>query len=396
MALKEVLENFIKITKIPHCSGNTKELREFLENYAKNLGYEVLSDKAGNLLARKNFPKICFQSHLDMVCVGDAPKIEVMEENGYLKAKNSSLGADNGIGIAIMIYLMKKYDDLEFLFTNDEEIGLIGAKNLELNIKSKYLLNLDSEDDDVILIGCAGGVDVKIKYPLKKEKINGSYGKVSVENLPGGHSGVDIDKNIPNAIVELLFKVDNLAFIKGGERRNSIPVNAMALEVFEGSEEIQIYDNEYLKFLRKLPYGVLEYNFEFKLPSKSVNFALIEEENIVLSARANTNEKLEEIKEYIKIKTLGCEVDFEDEYPAWAPEKSDLALKLQEITRNNLEVIHAGLECGILKEKFPNVSMASYGPNIKNPHSVREKVEIKSIQKIIKNIEKLLQSVTKE
>ncbi len=395
MALKEVLENFIKITKIPHCSGDTKELREFLSNYAKNLGYEVETDEAGNLVAGKKNPKICFQAHMDMVCVGDAPKIEVIEEEGYLKAKNSSLGADNGIGIAIMMYLMKKYDDLEFLFTNDEEIGLIGAKNLELEIKSKYLLNLDSEDDEVILIGCAGGVDVKVKYPLKKEKTKGTLGKISVENLPGGHSGVDIDKHIPNAIIELLFKVENLAFIKGGERRNSIPVNAAALEVFEGNDDVEIYDGEYLKFLRKLPHGVLEYDFEFKLPSKSINFALIEEENIVLSARANSNEKLEEVKEYIKIKTLGCEVEFEDEYPAWESEKSDLALKLQKITGNKLEVIHAGLECGILKEKFPDVSMASYGPNIKNPHSIREKVEIKSIQKIIENIQKLLQRVTK-
>ena len=396
MALKEVLENFIQITKIPHCSGNTKEIKEFLINYAKNLGYEVLSDDAGNIVARKNEPKICFQSHMDMVCVGDAPKIEVIEEDGYLKAKNSSLGADNGIGMAIMMYLMKKYDDLEFLFTNDEEIGLIGAKNLSIDIKSKYLLNLDSEDDEVILIGCAGGVDVKVKYPLKKEKIKGSLGKVSINNLPGGHSGVDIDKNIPNAIVELIYKVDSLAFIKGGERRNSIPVNAYALEAFEGDEDIEIYDNEYLKFLRKMPHGVLEFDFEFKIPSKSINFALIEEENIILSARANTNEKLQELKEYIKIKTLGCEVKFEDEYPAWRAEKSDLSLKLKEITNAKLEVIHAGLECGILKEKFPNVSMASYGPKIENPHSIRERVNIQSIKKVIENIEKLLQSVTKD
>jgi len=394
MGLKEVLENFIEITKIPHCSGDTKQIREFLTDYAKECGYETLIDKAGNLLVTSKNPQICFQSHMDMVCVGDTANIEVIQEDGYLKAKNSSLGADNGIGMAIMMYLMKRYDDLEFLFTNDEEIGLIGAKNLTLNIKSKYLLNLDSEDDSVILIGCAGGVDVKIKYPLKKKKIKASIGNISIKNLPGGHSGVDINKNIPNAIIELINKVDSLIFIKGGERRNSIPVNAYALEAFEGNEEVEVYDNEYLKFLRKIPHGVIEYDFEFKIPSKSVNFAIINENEIVLSARANTNEKLEEIKEYIKIKTLGCEIEFEDEYPAWAPEKSELALKLKDITNNKLEVIHAGLECGILKEKFKDVSMASFGPNIENPHSVRERVNIKSIKKVISNIEKLLQIVT--
>ena len=391
---KKVIDIFKKITQIPHCSSNTKKLQEFIEDYAKNMGFMVFKDSYGNILAYKKTPKLALQSHIDMVCVGDS-KIEIIEENGWLKAKNSSLGADNGIGVAMMLFFMQKYDDIEYLFTNDEEIGLIGAKHLTFKISSPYLLNLDSEDDREIIIGCAGGVDAKIKYPLKKEKIKGSLGNVSVTGLAGGHSGVDIHKNIPNAIIELLYKVESLAYIKGGERRNSIPANAYAKEVFEGNEEIEIYDNEYLKFLRKLPHGVLEYDFEFKIPSKSINFALIDENEIILSARANTNEKLSEIKEYILSKTFGCEVEFEDEYPAWRPEKSELAIKLQEITKAKLNVIHAGLECAILKNKFPNVSMASYGPKIENPHSIRERVKIDSIKKVVKSVDELLQSVTK-
>ena len=393
MSVKKVLKYFEKITKIPHCSKDTEKLKNFLINFAKSQGFEVLSDKAGNVLATTNNPKICFQAHIDMVCVGDAPKIEIVEEDGWIKAKNSSLGADNGIGVAIMMYLMEKYKNTEFLFTNDEEIGLIGAINLDLKIKSPYLLNLDSENDEEILIGCAGGVDVEIKYPLKKEKIKGSLGKVSIENLPGGHSGVDIDKNIPNAIVELIHKVDTLAWIKGGERRNSIPANAYALEVFEGNEEIEIFDKNYLAFLKKLPHGVLEYDFEYKLPKKSINFALVENENIVLSARANSNEDLKEVKEYIRLKTMGCDIEFKDEYPAWKPEKNELALKLQEITNAKLSVIHAGLECAILKEKFPNIKMASYGPLIENPHSIRERVKIDSIKKVLKAVEKLINEI---
>ena len=390
---EKVIELFKKISKIPHCSSNTQKLQGFISEYAKERGFTVFRDNYGNVLAYKNKPKLALQSHIDMVCVGDAPKIEIIEENRWLKAKNSSLGADNGIGVAMMLAFMDKYDDIEYLFTNDEEIGLIGAKHLEFKISAPYLLNLDSEDEREIIIGCAGGVDAEIKYPLKKEKIKGCIGNVSVTNLPGGHSGVDIDKNIPNAIIELLYKIESIASIKGGERRNSIPANAYAKEVFEGNEDIEVYTDDYLKFLRKLPHGVLEYDFEFKIPSKSVNFALIDEDKITLSARANTNEKLNEMKEYILSKTYGCEVLFEDEYPAWAPEKSRLALKLQKITGAKLNVIHAGLECAVLKEKFPEVSMASYGPLIENPHSLRERVSLESVKKVVNNVEELINQI---
>jgi len=393
MTVKKVLEYFEIITKIPHCSGNTDKIREFLVDFAKEKGLNPEVDRAGNILISCENPKICLQSHIDMVCVGSAPDIEIIEENGWLRAKNSSLGADNGIGMAIMMYFMEKYKNVEYLFTNDEEIGLIGAKNLELKIKSPYLLNLDSEDDKEILIGCAGGVDIEIKYPLKKEKTKGSLGKVSVEKLPGGHSGVDIDKNIPNAIIELINKVDCLAYIKGGERKNSIPSNAYALEAFEGNEEIEVYSKDYLKFLKKIPHGVLEFDFEFKLPNKSVNFALIDENRIVLSARANTNKALEEIKEYVKMKTAGCDIEFKDEYPAWKPEKNEFSLKLKKISDAKLGVIHAGLECAVLKEKFPDVKMASYGPLIENPHSIRERVKIDSISRVLKSVEELINQI---
>ena len=390
---EKVIELFKKISQIPHCSSNTQKLQGFISEYAKERGFTVFRDNYGNVLAYKNKPKLALQSHIDMVCVGDAPKIEIIEENGWLKAKNSSLGADNGIGVAMMLAFMDKYDDIEYLFTNDEEIGLIGAKHLEFKISAPCLLNLDSEDEKEIIIGCAGGVDAEIKYPLKKEKIKGCIGNISVTNLPGGHSGVDIDKYIPNAIIELLYKIESIASIKGGERRNSIPANAYAKEVFEGNDDIEVYTDDYLKFLRKLPHGVLEYDFEFKIPSKSVNFALIDEDKITLSARANTNEKLNEMKEYILSKTYGCEVLFEDEYPAWAPEKSRLALKLQKITGAKLNVIHAGLECAVLKEKFPEVSMASYGPLIENPHSLRERVSLESVKKVVNNVEELINQI---
>ena len=389
--LEEVLRIFEKLTKIPHCSGNTKEMRDFIVSWAENFGYEVKTDKVGNILASLG-NKLCLQSHYDMVCVGSAPNIEVIKEDDWLKAKNSSLGADNGIGVAIMLYFISKKYPLEFLFTNDEEIGLIGAFNLELNIKSPYLLNLDSEDEN-IYIGCAGGVDCKITYPKLIKKVYGTKGEIKIGSLPGGHSGIDIDKNIPNAIIELLKRVQNTAFLRGGERRNSIPVSAVSYEVFDGSEEIEVYDDKYIHFLKELPHGVLEFDFKYKIPSKSVNFALLNGFNAVLSARANSNEKLKEIKEYILSKTKGAEVEFEGEYPAWEAEENEFSQMLKEITKSEFKVIHAGLECAVLKKKFPEVKMASYGPLIENPHSVRERVKISSVKKVLENLEQIIRRI---
>lgn len=390
----EVLKIFKKITKIPHCSGKTEKLRDFIVEYAKNEGFKVEVDEAGNILAFCEKPVICLQSHYDMVCVGKAPVIEIESDGEWLWAKDSSLGADNGIGVAIMLNLMKKYKNVEYLFTNDEEIGLVGAFNLDLDIKSPYLLNLDSEDEN-IYIGCAGGVDAIINYPLSKIKKRGFLADVKIDNLPGGHSGVDIHKNIPNAILELAFDVDEVAEFIGGERRNSIPRAARAKEFFESGygKEVEVFDDGYIKFLRNMPSGVLEYDFKFNVVSKSINLAIVENEKIILSLRANSNEVLEEVKEYLKAK-VKMDVKFEGEYPAWKPEITDLAKMLKEIMNNEFKVIHAGLECAVLKNKFPDISMASIGPVIENPHSTRERVNIKSVEKILNTLEVLLQKLT--
>ncbi|NPA12237.1 MAG: aminoacyl-histidine dipeptidase [Epsilonproteobacteria bacterium] len=387
----EVLEIFKKIAQIPHCSGETQELRDFIVEFARDCGYEVKIDKAGNILATCENPKLCLQAHYDMVCVGKAPYIEIIEKDGYLMAKNSSLGADNGIGLAYMLYFLYQKQPIEALFTNDEEIGLIGAFNLELKPKSGYLLNLDSEDEN-IYIGSAGGVDCEVEYPDEKETITGSLGRLEIKDLPGGHSGVDIDKNIPNAIIELIKRSAHFSEIRGGERRNSIPSNAWCMEVFEGDEEIEVFSKKYLAFLRKLPHGVLEYDFKYSVVSKSINFALIENNKTVFSLRANSNEKLQEVKEYITYKAKGAKISFSGEYPAWEPEENELAKKLKSISGREFKVIHAGLECGILKNKL-GVEVASYGPIIEYPHSTRERVEIDSVYRVLDVIKKLIKEM---
>jgi len=252
--MQEILDNFLTITKIARCSFHADKMELFLKEFAKEHGYGVKVDKAKNILVYAKEPKICLQAHYDMVCVGKAPDIEVVQEDNILRAKESSLGADNGIAIAMMMQLIKEGAQLEFLFSSDEEVGLIGAKNLELPIKSKYLLNLDSEDEAEVYIGCAGGVDLKLTKELTPIEQKGYCYEVSIKNLPGGHSGVDIDKGIPNAITNLaaFIKKHNakIALFSGGERINSIPANASAaivsekkLHVTDGVELIYVPDN---------------------------------------------------------------------------------------------------------------------------------------------------------
>ncbi len=420
--MQKIIENFINITKINRCSYKTQKMQAYIINFAKNYGYEVKTDSAGNILVTKGNPKICLQAHYDMVCVGDAPNIEVEIKDGIIKAKNSSLGADNGMAIAMMLELIKEGIEAEFLFTNDEEVGLIGAKNLELTLQSKYLLNLDSEDEGAIFIGCAGGIDLKITKNLNKINANAKVYQVSVGNLPGGHSGIDIDKNIDNAILMLNFFLNknNILAVgkyKGGEKINSIPANATAIVLannLEFSEFVNVkelnnvnldfFDNCYIKDVLDFPNGVLEYNSQFSVVESSSNLALINQEksnlSIEVSMRSLDNNKLEQIslnaKKYWQNK--GYNVEINDKYPGWKPQINEFT----KIVQNSMQkifnqsqniVIHAGLECGILKQKYPNILFASIGPNIKYPHSTNEQCEIESVFKTYEAVLDIIKSV---
>ena len=195
-----ILEHFKVLTTIPHCSEKADQLFEYLKSFARERGYEIQTDEAQNILISKGTPKLCLQAHYDMVCIGKAPEIKIYEEDGWLKAEESSLGADNGMAIAMMLQLMDEGAVLEFLLTSDEEIGLIGANALSFDLRSTMMLNLDSEDEAEVYIGCAGGVDIIATKPYALIKDNRPAYRVTVSGLSGGHSGVDIDKDIPNAL----------------------------------------------------------------------------------------------------------------------------------------------------------------------------------------------------
>ncbi|MCI7023612.1 MAG: M20/M25/M40 family metallo-hydrolase, partial [Campylobacter sp.] len=278
---------FEQICSIPHCSYQAQKLGEFLLEFSKSRGFEAKIDESFNIHAIKGKPKICLQAHYDMVCVGEAPKIELENDGEFLSAKNSTLGADNGIGLAIIMDIMDEVQDLEVLFTSDEEVGLIGANAFAGEICAPALLNLDSEDDSEVIIGCAGGLLAEFRREfepcelglgelfssefepcelglgelfsssvsehlstglLSNEgshstsaknctqnniNLNANYYELSCEGLEGGHSGIQIAKNIPNAIKELAHFAKNhganILAISGGDRDNAIPTWAKAL-----------------------------------------------------------------------------------------------------------------------------------------------------------------------
>ncbi len=419
----KIIDYFREITKIPHCSNATSLLNDFLVSFSNSKGYSVEVDEAGNILASSQNPKLCLQAHYDMVCVGKAPDIEVVEEDGWLKAKDSSLGADNGMAIAMMMALMDDKVEGEFLWTNDEEVGLKGAEALKFDLRSKYMLNLDSEDEAEVYIGCAGGADIKASKKYERELRESDFYEVKTYGLSGGHSGVDIDKDIPNAIKLFASYVDGkgvkIAHIKGGERLNSIPVGLRAIVCsdekissgknidftrFGGRFQTIKRSDEIIELLNRFQNGVLEQNSKLQIPNSSINLALIsfEDETLTIeaSARAMDNETLEKVtlstKEFFE--SYGYSVEVTGRYAAWQPQMSEFAKivdkKMKKVfDKSSFKAIHAGLECGIISSIYPHMQIVSIGPNIEFPHSVKEKVEIESVKKIYKVVKKIIKEL---
>jgi len=413
------IDNFITLTKLSHCSKNADALFNFLIDYAKEKGYEVKSDSAKNILIKKGTPTLALQAHYDMVCMGKAPNIETYIEEGWMYAKDSSLGADNGIAIAMMMTLMERGEELEFVLTADEEVGLVGAGELNFELSSKYMLNVDFEDEGIVCIGCAGGADIVAKRSFEESEPYAYQYEVSVTGLVGGHSGVDIDKSIPNAIKLLAEylkdKEIKISSFKGGERRNSIPANAVVklsskeplaskdeVAVKELNEPLKVYESrEFLELLFEFKDGIHDYNQEFNLPDTSINLAIVSFDagsaKIECSSRAMNSEGQKKIDETIKelFSKYSFETHIEDKYSSWKPEINEFTSAVNDAMaevfgESKYEAIHAGLECGVILERYPHIKFASIGPNIAYPHSTREKVALASVEKTFKVIEKLI------
>jgi len=419
--MSAIIEHFQTITQIPHCSKEADKLLNFLVDFAKERDYAVQIDDVKNIFISKGLPTLCLQAHYDMVCMGKAPVLETYVDGGWMRAKDSSLGADNGMAIAMMMQLMDEGKDLEFLLTSDEEIGLIGANEVAFDLKSMYMLNLDSEDEAEVYIGCAGGADMVAFKEDSYVEGQGICYEVAVKGLKGGHSGVDIDKGIPSAI-KVLAKylagndVTQLASLYAGERRNSIPANAVAIvrseKVLEDDGDVTVRvlkeepkvlkeGSKIITFIDVFRHGVHAMDEELNIPSMSINLAIITaDEKGGIKIEASTRAMAAAELEYMTAATAelfefyGFSVQIEDKYPAWKPDVTDFTNLVSREMKNvfgrtKMMAIHAGLECGVIAEKYPAIKFASIGPTIRYPHSTREMVKLDSVEhtyQVLKNI----------
>jgi len=422
-----VIEIFKEITKIPRCSGTFEPFINYIKEFATKNDYVCKVDNANNILCYKENSKIelCLQSHYDIVCLEDGKIPTIIEEDGYLKAKDSTLGADNGIGCSYMLALMEEGESVELLFTSDEEVGLIGANNIEFELQASKMLNLDSEVQGEICIGCAGGVDIfgiNNNGEYLKNKDKKELYEITINNLDGGHSGVDIDKNIPNAL-KLIAKTikeceADLLDISGGERINSIPKSAHAIivshkvpqpthpnmkivKVNTPTQHYKKLDENIVNFLYTFANGVRGFDKELDVVLSSINLAIVENFieglKISLSARSMDNDELKIVADETieALKIFGFEVKTNGKYPAWKPSHSDftsevLGIYKEVVSEATLNAIHAGLECAIFKNKYPKLDVCSIGPNIYFPHSHREECEITSVIKVYDVIRKIV------
>ena len=459
-----VWENFYNLTQIPRPSGQKEEVTAFLANYGRSLGLETIVDSMGNVIIRKpasagyeDHPGVILQGHSDMVpqknndTIFDFSKdpIEAYVDGEWVTAKGTTLGADNGIGVAAAMAILADknavHPPLEVLITVDEETGLYGAFALEGGmLQGKTLLNLDSESEGELYVGCAGGVDITAKFaytPVEVEEGDVAV-KVSITGCKGGHSGCDIHLQRANAN-KLLFRflkdaVANyearLATVEGGSLRNAIPREASAVitipaeaidEImdlvasyedlfvteFDGVEDnIHFSAEEVACPATELPEDVQDFLIHAitacphgvyrVIPERpdvvetSNNLAMIETtENCVTIyclTRSSVESRKEELQDIIHsvFAMAGADVEFSGSYPGWKPNLNSRILSvMQEVYKKDfgadprIIIIHAGLECGIIGRNYPGMDMISFGPTIKHPHSPDERVEIASVQK---------------
>lgn len=461
---KEVWGNFYQLTQVPRPSKHEEKIQEFMMNFGKSLGLETEKDAVGNVLIRKpatpgmeNRKGIVMQGHLDMVPQKNSDTkhdfqndpIDAWIDGEWVKARGTTLGADNGMGVAAaMAVLASKelvHGPVEALFTCDEETGMTGAFGLKSGwLKGDILLNMDSEDEGELYVGCAGGVNGNIEFEYDEMVVPKGYSpyKLTVKGLKGGHSGLDINMGRGNAnkllVRYLKFATQELdvrlAEINGGGMRNAIPREAYAVVVVptEAVPELLATVEKY-ESIFKSELQISEPNLSFKaeettkpkslidervqddlidsvyacpngtirmsdsmpgLVETSTNLATVKSENGVISVkcllRSSVDSAKDDLSEQVEsvFSLAGAMVRFDGGYPGWKPNMdSDILKQMKKIYENKfgripeVKAIHAGLECGILGGNYPHWDMISFGPTMRFPHSPDEKVNIPTVQK---------------
>ena len=472
-----VWEQFEAITKVPRPSKKEERIIEFLIDFAKSHNLEYQRDKIGNVVIRKpatagyeERETIILQSHMDMVCEKnsdvdfdfDNEPIRAVVDGEWVRAEGTTLGADCGIGMAAAMALLldqeAEHAPIEALFTVDEETGLTGAFNLgEGMLTGKYLLNLDSEDEGEIFIGCAGGIDTLATFTISLEPApkNYEFYRFDVSDLVGGHSGDDINKGRANSnkiTARLLLEAQQafdgrMSYFDGGNLRNAIPREAyavvgvpsklkdkfearvaqfneeireefhftepdmrLALSPMPGVEEVLSLDSQrkLLGALVGVPNGVLAMSSAIPgLVETSTNLASVkftDKKKVVVTTSQRSS--VESAKHYAKnavesvFALAGADVIHSDGYPGWAPNPDSKLLKVSVECYERLfgvepkvKAVHAGLECGLFLEKYPHLEMVSFGPTMRGVHSPDERLEIATVDKFWRHLKEIVKSM---
>ncbi len=473
----EIWKYFNEILQIPRPSKNEEKIISYLHDFGIKHNLETKTDNAGNVLIRKpatqgmeNRSSVVLQSHIDMVCEKNSDvehdfntdPIKAYVDNGWVKAKGTTLGADDGIGVAAQLAILSskniKHGPIECLFTVDEETGLTGAFEMEPNFfNSKILLNLDSEDEGELFIGCAGGVDTSITFAYDTEKVpsDSKSFSLSITGLKGGHSGDEIDKGLGNSIKIInrflwkgTCKYDlRIATLEGGNLRNAIPREAFStfvihkdevdsmLALFEEYKEdvtneyssvepnikIELKESDIpksvideptqydlLNALYACPHGVIAMSHQIPgLVETSTNLAAVKfiQDNQILittSQRSSINSAKQDVANMVQsvFRLANASVVHSGGYPGWEPNRESKILSITEESYKKLfgeepvvRAIHAGLECGLFLEKYPGLDMISFGPTILGAHSPDERLDIETTEKFWKLLLDVLEKI---
>jgi dipeptidase D len=470
-----VWKYFAEISRIPRGSKNETAIARYLVETARKLGVSAQQDQAGNVLVRKpasagreGTPGVCLQGHMDMVCEKNKDKvhdflkdpIELVHDGDVIRANGTTLGADNGIAVATSLAIMAdktlEHGPLEFLFTVDEETGLTGANNLQPGfLESKILLNLDSEDEGELYVGCSGGRDCTGTWPLQVDAVQGIVIVVKVTGLRGGHSGLEIHTGRGNALkianrvaMAIAGLGGRLAKFEGGNKRNAIPREAEAhffvpkAKVAEATGVVEWFDKtvkaelasvepnlsitadvskgikkgkafkrglqkKLLLALSGLPHGVIKMSADIPgLVETSTNLAIVQTTkkavSVQTSQRSSVASEIDEVSHMVRavFELAGAEATGSDGYPGWKPNLDSPILKLAKDTYQSLygkepevKAVHAGLECGIIGEKYPGMDMVSFGPTMKDVHSPVERLYVDTVPKFYDFLLAILKNV---
>jgi len=471
-----IWKNFSKLNAVPRPSKKEEKVIAFIKEFGESLGLETTVDGVGNVIIKKpatagmeDRKSIVLQSHLDMVCQKnndvtfdfETEGIKMEIDGDWVKAKGTTLGADNGLGVATIMSILESSDiphpDLEALFTIDEETGMTGAIGLQPGqLTGEILLNLDTEEDDEIDIGCAGGIDVTVTQDYQTEASRGQIVRIEVKGLQGGHSGMDIHKGFGNANIilgRLLYKglaKENIQLISidGGGLRNAIPREGVALISVRNAQEfidevttglkkeileefatvephLQINiehsttsekavseadSRKIILVLKSLHNGVYRMSPDVKdLVESSNNVARVELKGgslkILNLSRSSVDSSKDSVSEQLKsvAELAGMNVEFSGSYPGWKPKPGSEIVQLMEKIyidkfkeKPQVVACHAGLECGIIGANYPEMEMVSFGPTIRGAHSPEEKANIPSAQKFWSFLKDILANIPKK